>query len=733
MEKILLISASTSLENRLGDLVDSPRHVARVSSWAEARRLLTKTVPATVLVDSELVSDPLAGQGLVHLNNVLQKDEKPAYLLGDPADDTCSQWSQMFETISRVIPPPTSPGEWISLRDMLVEHLRKALDEDSSSSSTPPTESGDDSSTEVVVRLPRISSGSLSSLSISRIMYSLHRRQATGVLELHSGNVERRFGFRDGAFVPTGDHDDVRTLTGAYAWSDGRFEFIAHDHIPGSQSSIYPLIKKGLITHRSQRQLMDGLMPRLKTYPTCSNLCTERNDMVEWNVLRRFLDHCNGRQTLESIFSQMGNAVTDAFRAAAFCRDTDLVVFRSQPTDGPLRIQYEGVDSQPSPGASESSPEKNSTDAGELATLYSIINQQSPHEVFDVWKGCGREVVKETYYSMVKEYHPDVYGGNVSPQVRDYAQKIFVEIRNAYTKLLQIEDEQTVPPPDQSPPSRHRQAGGGRRKLTTLHPGQARNQSQNSHTQKPHRKRSSTPIAMGRTPTSEHPELKQQLGDESSSPQRASTTPGRERSPTPPPSMDSRPAQSKGLGDTNSDPEWRREQLERLQQKRKKPARRATPISTSKTNTTTSSDNPARDAFNLGYKKFKKHRYQDALSYLEKAHKLDPRHSLYTTFFAYCLFQTDAGRFREAIKLLKDVIRQEDRQSLPDAHLFMGHILKAKDREHQAYKHFKKAYKLNPASRDAERELRLYERRHGKDKDSKTSKSGGFFKKLFKD
>ena len=735
MEKILLISASTSLENRLGELLDSPRHLARVSSWAQARRLLTKIVPASVVIDADMVSDPLAGQELVHLDDVLKKDGKSAYLIANPDDEHVRQWQQMFQSLSRIVAPPSSPKDWTVLRDLLTQHLSNSADDSSAGAPSRPTPH---ESEQIVLRLPQITSGSLSRLSLSRVMYCLHHQQATGILHLRSGGVERGFAFRDGAFIDSSQHGDARVLTGAYAWPDGSFEFIAHDHIAGPENnSIYGLIKKGLVTHRSQRQLMNGLMSRMSTYPTATQLWEQRRGDLRWAILDTFLQHCDGHQTLETIFSKMGHQITDAFRAAVFCRDTDLVVFRGQQTEGPLRVQYDGVEartgastSRSNSSASSGSDSRRPQNAEELAARFEKIQRQSPHAIFGVWKGCGREVVKETYYSMVKQHHPDVYGGNVSSDVRDYAQKIFVHIRNAYTELLQQEDQQTVPPPNQPQPSQPK-VRPGRRRLTTLRPGQPLEAPDTAAPKRPKRPRSNTPIAMGRTPTSMHPDLKQQLGDETSAPKRTTSSPGRSRASTPPPSMKPR-SSSQGLGDVPSDAEWRRKQLKRLQKKSKAPSRRPTPISTSKSGATTS-DDPGRQAFNLGYKKFKDHHYKEALSYFNQARKHDSSRKLYTTFYAYCLFQTDPGKIDEARKLLKDIIREKDRQALPDAHLFLGHILKAKGKEQQAFKHFKKALALNPASRDAERQIRLYERRHGNADSKEKSKSGGFFKKLFKD
>ncbi|MFU8806185.1 MAG: hypothetical protein ACNA8W_20405, partial [Bradymonadaceae bacterium] len=69
------------------------------------------------------------------------------------------------------------------------------------------------------------------------------------------------------------------------------------------------------------------------------------------------------------------------------------------------------------------------------------------------------------------------------------------------------------------------------------------------------------------------------------------------------------------------------------------------------------------------------------------------------------------------------------RQALPDAHLFMGYLLKVKGREKPSFRHFEMALSLNPTSVGAKREIRLYEMRH---KDAASSDPVGFLKNLFK-
>ena len=83
-----------------------------------------------------------------------------------------------------------------------------------------------------------------------------------------------------------------------------------------------------------------------------------------------------------------------------------------------------------------------------LEALLGYYEGRSPYDVFGLWKGCGRALVRERYYTLVKENHPDRYGGNVSGRVKSLSQEIFLIIQRARAKLERVEKEQTAHEPD---------------------------------------------------------------------------------------------------------------------------------------------------------------------------------------------------------------------------------------------------------------------------------------------
>jgi hypothetical protein len=96
------------------------------------------------------------------------------------------------------------------------------------------------------------------------------------------------------------------------------------------------------------------------------------------------------------------------------------------------------------------------------------------------------------------------------------------------------------------------------------------------------------------------------------------------------------------------------------------------------------------------------------------------------------LFRQDPAQHRFAETLLREVISEaekpESRQALPDAHLFMGHLLKARNQADKALVSYAIALKLNPGCVEAERELRRAELRAKR----LSSNPGDFLKNLFK-
>ena len=730
MEKVLLISRDSSIEARLGDLLGSPRHLARISSWPEAHRVMTRSTPFAVVLSHDMLS-PAEVTELVRLNNLLKKERAKAYILAPGDDDQIRQWADMFETIVSVFPHPGSPSDWQALQAVLLPLLPQSRNASTQEAATP-------AAIPLTLSLPVISTGSLQDLPLARLLYLLSLQKASGILHLEAGSISRRFAFHNGHFAPGPQDDSASTLGTVFTWPRGEYRFENRQTSSSGSSPVLSLIQDGIANHQPQRQIMDALMPQMATFPTCTTLWSTRRTKIQWPVLSAFLAKATGTLPLEKILSSMGRDVNEAFRAALFAARTDLLVFRDQSTSSLVELDYQFASSSPSQPQRTRSNSGNPTPEGtqrlaterELKATLSKFDSMTPHQIFGVWEGCGREVVKESFYQLVKIHHPDVYGGNVSPPIKANAQKIFVKIRKAYGELMKLEGAQTVPPPTPRSPSSPSSAPSSK---TPTNLATART----SSPAVAHRARTSSVTGLGRESTDARTRL------QSSHSRRVTPATTSTRAP----SSSSKPLSSSpthatvqtpsglnvspgGLGDDLSDAEWRKQRLQSLERKPNR-VRRPTPIAPSAASISPPTD-PAQQAFNDGFKLFKQDLFADALPLFQKAYELEKDNGLYMTFYAHSLFKTDPGNDREAVRLLKEAIETEHRQALPDAHFFLGSILKLQGKEDRAYKHFKKSLELNPASRDAEREIRLHERRYGSSGKNASPDEEGFFKKLFK-
>ena len=374
---------------------------------------------------------------------------------------------------------------------------------------------------------------------------------------------------------------------------------------------------------------------------------------------------------------------------------------------------------------------------------------ESKYEVFGLWKGCGRKVLQERFYVMVKEHHPDVYGGNVSDRVKGTAQDIFIFIKDSYQELLKAEKgEQTVAGPKTDVSSN------------------------------PFLKRATTQtqaLSAGSAPTTA-PTTATKVNPVAAKP--AAQTPNRTTKSTPVIAVDrSAPpaADQTGLGESSEAREEVKARIERLsgfrkrqEQRRRRQSRVGMDMESSNgfdelsesSFTSEASEasepevdpeaerrqkllalqrkasqvnhpnlsNPAKEAFNDGYRAYKAEHFNEAFKHFEQAYTLVPDDGMYQTYYGYMLFRQFPERHAEAEELLKKAMNSGHKQAAPDALLFMGHLLKAQGELDKAHRHYEKALKLNPACTEAERELRLAKIRN----ERKSSDPGSFIKNLFK-
>ena len=387
------------------------------------------------------------------------------------------------------------------------------------------------------------------------------------------------------------------------------------------------------------------------------------------------------------------------------------------------------------------------------------LKQKNSYDVFGVWEGCGSEVVKERYYALVKENHPDRYGGNVSSQVKILSQEIFLQIQKSFRQLLKVETTQRTP----DPASERGAAIERLSKLASQHeaskpdaapaPEPAQQvQAPSTYTQpapEPGMSSANEVFEAVTVSTRDASTLKEESVPEE---ERRAKLARLARLARPRPQV----TPAVAAAPSGLDEEERRAKLARLAAKRPAPpaamrqtgreqvnSEPAAPVTSARQAATMSHtallpDQPQtpKDFFNLGFSELRtNNRPAYALPHLKHAYEAEPENGLFATFYGYALFLMEPDQKREAEAILRKAIESKHRQAAPDAHLFMGYILKTYDSESkqvQAHREFQRALSLNPSSHEAQREVRLYERRKKEQQPKPQDDVGAFLGKLFK-
>ncbi|MFW6053435.1 MAG: DUF4388 domain-containing protein [Persicimonas sp.] len=746
MKKVFLITDDDALRQAAsGAAAKLGADVETCRRWLEAKDALFKERYDAVCIDYDAIK--IEGlDAFILLDNVLQKEQTPGVLILRQPSARAKQFISSLDSFAKSIElQGAQPTE-----QRLAKPMRSLLEESAAAQPSPADPSAETTPVVVEVRLPTLDAGSLDQISLGRLLYTLTQSCSSGVLHLKNDSIQRRYAIREGAPVEVkGDaFADLSTLASAFAWQGGHYQF--NKGWRGKGEAVEPLgfIYRCLERHVPQRRVMQSMMTHMKAYPTATNLWAKRHDKLKGlDLVEKFFGACDGETNLEQALASLGSDATAGFKAALFAVQTDFILMRTDPTPEGVTVQYDGAVARAQQKRVEAQKKASkayrATGTGrldleqELREYLDDVEQATPYQMFDVWEGCGRKIIQNKFYEMVKLHHPDVYGGNVSGDVKQLAQEIFIAIKDAYTELIKVEGEQLC-----ADPRPRTQSGAGAVSETMTRPSSTTDSSAPSpgaHTTQERIRPSGT--AKRPTPTSSLSAAKSEAHGEAV---------GFGAEPAP--------------GATGADDAARKSRVERLKAKRhstpiglgREPS---TPIvkgksrkSTVRENTeerkarldkirrnsttgisgtgTMKSDDLAKQAFNQGYQAFRDAENEKvALDRFSTAYNLEPDNGKYMTFYGYLLFLNDAAKRDEAQKVLQKAIELGDRQSLPDAHVFLGHILKVKEQHNKAVGHFKKALQLNPKSREAQRELRLYQmRKNAKDG---SGDNAGFLKNLF--
>lgn len=712
MLNVLIFSA----EPRLVDAVKS-NFADRVAVHVDhdplqTREFLLQTPTRLAFFEYELIRNAPADV-LIHIDSALQHEQAIGVLLCRTATTEAVAFRDRFNSLRLAI--DLSRG-----REQFDEKVQRAFaavyQADDASIST-------DRLMRHEIDLPVPDQGTLGEFPLGRLLYTIWQRRESGALKLRYATHELTFAFHNGELSTGIDFNEPSELLGAFAWSHGHYNFVPSSEIAGWKSStatlpILPVIAEGCRSHSRQRAITETMTPIMRRYPVQTNLWAERaHELADDAILSEVISSLDGSTTWETALSALGQRVTEGFRAAYFALQTDLVHTVEQPGLIGVAVLYSRSVRRAREAVEQAEVEQTkaykATSTGrseverELGVQLAKMRRMTPYEIFDVWEGCGRKVVRDRFYVLVKEHHPDVYGGNTTGNVRTLAQDIFIRIKDAYQELLSTEDAQLVAPKvEESAPRQHTNP---RQRLDTPRlSGPASEASEASEAvDEPIDVRARLSQMSSVIKRKRHRARVTSLHGPSSV---AEETAGHERTETP-------------ISTPSSEPELSEAEQRELDRKAKldyllKRAQEAGHPDA----------NPAREAWDRGFHAYKEGRNKEALEHFTRAFELDPEDAAYKTFYAYLKFLNDPSSAKEVEGMLRAALQAGNRQVAPDACLFLAHTIKAQGREEEALTFYRRTLRLNPASRDAEREVRLAEMRNPR----KGSDPGSRLKNLFK-
>ncbi len=735
---ILVASAEPRLVDALKSNLPGDDRVTVVSTLAAAQTDLFQHVYSLVFVDHALMhGEP--NETFVTIDSVVGQERGATVLLLRQPDPNAMQLVDQLDSFVEAVDLKQGRDAF----DRKIRQLRSDLAARAVSNRDDPSISTDRLAREEI-DLPAPADGSLVDVPLSRLLYTLFQRKESGVLELKYATHVLKFGIRDGELVVGGDWEPASELLTAFSWSHGHYDF-SPDDVEGESRPMLPLIAEGCRDHARQGTITETMSPVMRRYPVLSNLWSERGEQLDdFPILQQVMLQVDGITNWETILSGLGAKVTDGFRAAYFAMQTDMVmVFQSSGLLG-VAINYsrEVRAAREKVGRAEVEKTKAYRATGdtaqrtklevELSLLRGKLRAQSPHEIFGVWEGCGKKVVRDRFYVLVKEHHPDVYGGNTTGEVKEIAQDIFILVKKAYQDLLGIEGEQTVPPPagagasndtrserKSTPAPKHepnRQAPGRQRLDTPRYAGPSKSEPEDDSQEEVDVKEKLAMLSGFRKKQSARRRLRTYGGNSEAS----------EESSAADSLVETSSAGANAASAAESTPEPEPEPVDERQAKLDKLLKRAQKVGHPDAPT------PSKEFFGKGYGHYREGRKREAFAAFKRAYELDSSDPATMIFYAYTKFMLDPSLIEETEAMLRDALSKGNKQAAPDGFLFLGHVLKAKGEAEEAYKMFKRAHQLNPASRDAEREVRLAEKRGAGKKKASEPEDQGLFKGLFK-
>lgn len=204
--------------------------------------------------------------------------------------------------------------------------------------------------------IERTATGTLSTRSLSRVLYVLHTVGYNGVLCIGTGRVVTSFPVKDGEVgCSVGDPArQRRLLLSRFAHNDAEFEIIGRCSGPrlGSFEGFgdsRELILEGIVRHTPYSELLWGLGFWSRHFPVpTQHLSTWGASIAHGTVQRVISSFCSGRDTTKRILGGSPHEMLPVLRALYFALQTDLIHMAARPSVGAVEIVYANLrDSSP--------------------------------------------------------------------------------------------------------------------------------------------------------------------------------------------------------------------------------------------------------------------------------------------------------------------------------------------------------------------------------------------------